>query len=779
MPEIQTDVEDDDDAFGDFKFISSPSLPHHANPIPAEDDEWGDFVENPLQFHFQTPPNPHPFGLFSGLQIPITDPPPTTPYQSHLGGPQLSADLAVEKRWEKPRGALPLSIFGEEEEEESNTVDLSFDARDEFPLKCDPGTKNGAGSGPGVGLNDLILNLYGRDEQIKTENGALGNSDLVDESADFDENCWEFKEANSEFEGEDGSLMEEQKDSEVLGVEAKATRTVQEIEDLISSSLKVGIRNGVRNENGLHTNSVNRNVSSFENFWVHNDEFSEAGVVDFFSEQKKEQKVSDLLGAEAKVCTSTTEIQGIEEMLEHSQGTTLSYTFSNGKPDYGEMFDAQGGFFHGLTTSVSNGFNGVNSGWSSAVSDLISDLYSQAEQISTVNSTRQPTANEFSSTQLGLNSDLVNGDDDLDENDWEFKDAFSEGTVGNGDPGFETVDAHQNFSAELKLKNFVGFYSRLKDEARFFILDHLDDLKKAKKDAALSGDEIKVMAFDEEIQAAYEKVRVDNSFSGKVHPEEHPPRNICVLELLEVVQDPSLRGLETEYHLSKRISLAERDLSSAVGLLEHAMSVLQILTLASEEEQATYISAWLKMVSACAQELQRGSMIWKQSLQKNFHVQVLSKAQGLNYFLALGEIYRVSLVLRASVALYKPWILLKSRDSTDIFAFFEDCKTSWIDSGLKESLKRISDSADLEYAGTIKALLESIKYTHDLDEVSLYHHAFDQGEPICRLSLLPSGLIQDMKVVLWNGEHYFLKLANLWGNRVSCDPPRLPHIHVY
>ncbi|XP_058082270.1 uncharacterized protein LOC131230387 isoform X9 [Magnolia sinica] len=700
MPEIQTDVEDDDDAFGDFKFISSPSLPHHANPIPAEDDEWGDFVENPLQFHFQTPPNPHPFGLFSGLQIPITDPPPTTPYQSHLGGPQLSADLAVEKRWEKPRGALPLSIFGEEEEEESNTVDLSFDARDEFPLKCDPGTKNGAGSGPGVGLNDLILNLYGRDEQIKTENGALGNSDLVDESADFDENCWEFKEANSEFEGEDGSLMEEQKDSEVLGVEAKATRTVQEIE-------------------------------------------------------------------------------GIEEMLEHSQGTTLSYTFSNGKPDYGEMFDAQGGFFHGLTTSVSNGFNGVNSGWSSAVSDLISDLYSQAEQISTVNSTRQPTANEFSSTQLGLNSDLVNGDDDLDENDWEFKDAFSEGTVGNGDPGFETVDAHQNFSAELKLKNFVGFYSRLKDEARFFILDHLDDLKKAKKDAALSGDEIKVMAFDEEIQAAYEKVRVDNSFSGKVHPEEHPPRNICVLELLEVVQDPSLRGLETEYHLSKRISLAERDLSSAVGLLEHAMSVLQILTLASEEEQATYISAWLKMVSACAQELQRGSMIWKQSLQKNFHVQVLSKAQGLNYFLALGEIYRVSLVLRASVALYKPWILLKSRDSTDIFAFFEDCKTSWIDSGLKESLKRISDSADLEYAGTIKALLESIKYTHDLDEVSLYHHAFDQGEPICRLSLLPSGLIQDMKVVLWNGEHYFLKLANLWGNRVSCDPPRLPHIHVY
>ncbi|XP_058071269.1 uncharacterized protein LOC131220339 [Magnolia sinica] len=160
-------------------------------------------------------------------------------------------------------------------------------------------------------------------------------------------------------------------------------------------------------------------------------------------------------------------------------------------------------------------FNGINSGWSSAFSDLISELYSQAEQISTVNSTRQPIANEFSSTQLGLNSDLVNGDDDLDENDWEFKDAFSEGTVGNGNPEFEIVDAHQNFSAELKLKNFVGFYSRLKDEARFFILDHHDDLKKAKKDAALSSDEVKVMAFDEEIQP--KEIYVDDEAKLTLH----------------------------------------------------------------------------------------------------------------------------------------------------------------------------------------------------------------------------------------------------------------------
>ncbi|XP_058071399.1 uncharacterized protein LOC131220576 [Magnolia sinica] len=85
------------------------------------------------------------------------------------------------------------------------------------------------------------------------------------------------------------------------------------------------------------------------------------------------------------------------------------------------MFDAQEGFFHGLTTSVSNGFNGVNS----------------------------------------------------------------------------------------------GFYSRLKDEARFFILDHLDDLKKAKKDAALSSDEVKVMAFDEEIHPM--EIYVDDEAKLTLH----------------------------------------------------------------------------------------------------------------------------------------------------------------------------------------------------------------------------------------------------------------------
>lgn len=33
-------------------------------------------------------------------------------------------------------------------------------------------------------------------------------------------------------------------------------------------------------------------------------------------------------------------------------------------------------------------------------------------------------------------------------------------------------------------------------------------------------------------------------------------------------------------------------------------------------------------------------------------------------------------------------------------------------------------------------------------------------------------------MVVWNGDHYFLTLANLWANLISIDPPNLPHVHA-
>ena len=35
-----------------------------------------------------------------------------------------------------------------------------------------------------------------------------------------------------------------------------------------------------------------------------------------------------------------------------------------------------------------------------------------------------------------------------------------------------------------------------------------------------------------------------------------------------------------------------------------------------------------------------------------------------------------------------------------------------------------------------------------------------------------------MKMVAWNGNHYFLTLANLWANLISSDPPKLPDLQT-
>ena len=33
-------------------------------------------------------------------------------------------------------------------------------------------------------------------------------------------------------------------------------------------------------------------------------------------------------------------------------------------------------------------------------------------------------------------------------------------------------------------------------------------------------------------------------------------------------------------------------------------------------------------------------------------------------------------------------------------------------------------------------------------------------------------------MVAWNGNHYFLTLANLWANLISSDPPKLPDLQT-
>lgn len=88
------------------------------------------------------------------------------------------------------------------------------------------------------------------------------------------------------------------------------------------------------------------------------------------------------------------------------------------------------------------------------------------------------------------------------------------------------------------------------------------------------------------------------------------------------------------------------------------------------------------------------------------------------------------------MTLYKPWILSYCGDSIGLFMSLKECKSAWMDSGLKEALESISNSVDLEHEGTVKVLLKSIHDIHELDALALQSLVFGQGEPICRLSLL-------------------------------------------
>ena len=49
------------------------------------------------------------------------------------------------------------------------------------------------------------------------------------------------------------------------------------------------------------------------------------------------------------------------------------------------------------------------------------------------------------------------------------------------------------------------------------------------------------------------------------------------------------------------------------------------------------------------------------------------------------------------------------------------------------------------------------------DSASLEH----SSSPNFTLEMVP-----DMKVVVWNGNHCFLMLVNLWANLISSDPPK-------
>ena len=110
---------------------------------------------------------------------------------------------------------------------------------------------------------------------------------------------------------------------------------------------------------------------------------------------------------------------------------------------------------------------------------------------------------------------------------------------------------------------------------------------------------------------------------------------------------------------------------------------------------------------------------------------------GKTFVIALGEIYRVAVLLGATAKLYKPWILSTPVESSSIYSLLDQCHSSWSASGLEEALAIISDSTPAKGHGSLASLLDSIKYLCDLDAFALQNKLFIQHESLCWLSLMP------------------------------------------
>ncbi|XP_057962373.1 uncharacterized protein LOC131153945 [Malania oleifera] len=878
MAENLADDDDDDEGFGDFKFIPYPSVSAPSNQINGldeeeEDDDWGDFIDNSSPYG-NSNENPVRFDLFSGISNPQSPPNSSKAsgdFDPFGGFSAKQFDLApnqVESRktqWVKPQGALPLSIFGDVEDDdegESGGNDpVSGNGTNLFAHKGADSVQNEPKMNVGVAINDVISSLYDQTKKIEAanatnsnlnepksnsnSNGLLlnlngpnsspnesnlnvsrldwtfngSNMEFVDGNEDSEEDDgWEFRGADMESGGKEGN-SKEQSVAELSGLKAESPTRDQEIQKgqenslgvlhasgfgngALGSSVAFPLSNGFTDkssefdiwsdfkpgtaaQNGFMSdtqnismqNSMQNGLESYpledvepgEDEWEFQDAFSETR-----SKHEEEPKIADLSHAGVEVLALDGETLGNEKSPGTHKGALPISIFGDEILDTDDSLNLQDAFVYKPSSYTKNNIN--SQGSNKPINDLISNLYTQAEPIRSADSTQNPAENGLNSTQKALASDTVNSDDDFS---WEFKDALSENGVEDMNSVPSLGDTNKKSSTRLELNDYMDFYVKLKDELYFVTLRHLESLKNARNNAALSGEEAKVAVLDEEIQEAYKELQQWPALSEEVSSDSSRPKGSVANELLEILNEPKYHDLESEYHLSRRLAVAEKDLKPAIELLKHAATMLKIVRVGSPEERSIYISMWSKMISACAQELKHGALIWKQSLEKNVQSQMLSEPQGQKFILALGEIYRVAEVFRASVKLFKPWMLLDFADYTDIIALVEECSAVWSSSGLEEALQSMPDPIGSVCNGTIKSLLESIKYIHDLDAIFLQSHVFPQEDTICcKLSLLTLETLPGMKMVTWNGEQYFLKNANLWANLVSCNPPNLPRLNV-
>ncbi|KAG8091202.1 hypothetical protein GUJ93_ZPchr0011g28281 [Zizania palustris] len=340
-------------------------------------------------------------------------------------------------------------------------------------------------------------------------------------------------------------------------------------------------------------------------------------------------------------------------------------------------------------------------------------------------------------------------------------DMFSTNEINSS---FETDETHSIKSASDRI--LIEFYHKLREESLTVITQYKKDLKEAQKNPMLCDKNSEVTTIEREIQEICDKLQ-DSSLPKGFCLEEHISKDVCISKLLNNAKEDHLKDFDQEYHLTEKIAMAPEDMNSAVELYKHSVSTLHTLELASKEEQCDYVCTWYSMLMFCAQELQHGAMLWQESCHANVEDIVIS--QGGHCFIALGEIYRVAQILHLSLQSFKPWVLADPGMLNKMLVCWNSCINSWT-SGLGTALTMVGDGNNSD-APVAKVLLDSVINISEIVVANLQSF-LHSNKLACKLTLLPTNLVPAMELVMWDGNHYFVKVANLWANRISSDPPQ-------
>ncbi|XP_064976380.1 uncharacterized protein LOC103993500 isoform X3 [Musa acuminata AAA Group] len=522
---------DDDDGFGDFIFASSDQpLPPHRQ---QDDDDWGEFVVGPLgSQRFESPATPPPFDAFP----------------SHSAAVVVDEIVGV-KEWEKPRGALPLSIFGEEEEEVNEPQPLQ-------PLDlCSPSLSSSSPAtdhnGPVAGgeLRDLITSLYGHAPQPVGVD-RIGSRLAEGKEDDTGESSWEYKDASSSSPNsvlklmmEDGIREEKSGPRGVAAVgEVEVLRIGSQGHQEANGWISVGSDGqDVSNGDDWFSSPENGEKRGEEEFWKFGDNVMENKVVSTLGQKSHEEPM--IQDAETKMLGLSTETEATRSVLKSNLVDWPVHSCSNFKKEADLGLNDLNGYFC-EPMFVGSSTKDITFTSSDRLTNNTLEMFIEVDQDDAV-----CAAND--ATKKHQNSDMVSSvqrDYHLGRTQCEFL-KTSEVVVRNQDSACE-ID--KNDSTNLTHNSLVALYCRLKDGSASLLNCHLDDLKNAYEVASLSGEEVKEKEIYEEIKVAYEKLEeVKGTENTKVG--EHLSKNVCISQLLKAVEEPNFRAFEQEYHLSERI----------------------------------------------------------------------------------------------------------------------------------------------------------------------------------------------------------------------------------